>query len=552
MAQTGARSSAIMAAGTLVSRILGFVKQMLLGVAIGTTANIANIFALSNTLPNMIYVLIAGGVFNAVLVPQIIKASKQPDGGADYISRLMSLAIIGLACVTTVVVLLAHPIIALMGVDWSPAQTSMGATFALWCFPQIFFYGLYTVVGQVLNAREAFGWYMWAPVVNNVVAIATLLVFIFLYGSYSHAGHSLENWTTGKTFWLAGAATIGVALQALVLFIPLRALRIGLGVKFGWRGIGLGTAAKIASWTLLTGVVANLSFLFLARIASIPNAYTSDPKYTVDGIPAIAGNASLDTSTMLYQLPHGVIGLSIATVLFNRMARASTEGDHAGMVESLSRGLRLSSVATIFCSVALVVFAGPIGMLFSGGVAVSGAVVGQVITVIALGGPFLTTAFMMGRMFYANEDARTPLVNQTISAVLMVLLGLLVSHLAPQHVVFGIALLYAGQNVLATLLYHRSLKKWLGDYDLANIVRTHLRVSVAAVFSAAGGFLVLHLMGGSSFDGFAWRGWTDAMVTILVGGLCMGLLYLVFLKVFQVRELDGVAAMVKARLGRGR
>lgn len=544
MATTGARSSAIMAAGTLVSRILGFLKTMLLAVAIGGATNVGDVFALANTLPNQIYVLVAAGVFNAVLVPQVIKASKHPDGGADYISRLLSLAVIGLFAVTALVVVLARPIISVMASGWSEQQIDLGVTFALWCFPQIFFYGLYTVVGQILNARGAFGAYMWAPALNNVVAIGALLVFVWLFGTQQSAQHTPESWTSQQTFWLAGMATVGVALQALILFIPLKALKIGLGIKLGWRGIGLRTAGRLASWTLATGVIANLAFLYVAHLATTPAGFRAD--YDVP----IAGNNALDNSTMLYQLPHGVIGLSVATVLFNQMSRSAAEEDRDTLIATLSRGLRITCVATIFCAVALVVFAGPIGVLFGGGGPVAGAVVGQVITVIALGGPFLTTSFMMGRMFYAHEDAKTPLLNQTICAAYLVIGGFLIKHIQPDHIVFGLAGLYAGQNIFATLLYHRSLRRWLGDYDVANIMTTHLRVTVAALLAGIGGYAVLALLGGSDFSGFAWSNQITSLITIAVGGALMAVLYLGALKLLHVRELDGMVCMVRTRLGR--
>ena len=138
---------------------------------------------------------------------------------------------IGLFAVTALVVVLARPIISVMASGWSEQQIDLGVTFALWCFPQIFFYGLYTVVGQILNARGAFGAYMWAPALNNVVAIGALLVFVWLFGTQQSAQHTPESWTSQQTFWLAGMATVGVALQALILFIPLKALKIGLGIK---------------------------------------------------------------------------------------------------------------------------------------------------------------------------------------------------------------------------------------------------------------------------------------------------------------------------------
>ena len=108
VARTGAVSSAIMASGTMVSRLLGFVKTILITIAIGSATNVGDVFETANTLPNLIYVLVAGGIFNAVLVPQIIKAAKHDDGGSDFVSRLVTLATLGIGAVALVVVICAY------------------------------------------------------------------------------------------------------------------------------------------------------------------------------------------------------------------------------------------------------------------------------------------------------------------------------------------------------------------------------------------------------------------------------------------------------------
>ena len=166
----GAKASAIMAAGTMISRVLGFARTSLLAIAIGSTALVGDVFETANTIPNVIYMLLAGGVFNVVLVPQIIKQAKKPDRGADYTSRLITLAAIIIGAFTIALTLLAAPIIQGLTLGWSDAKLALGTAFALWTLPQIFFYGMYAVIGQVLNAHGRFGAYMWAPVANNVIA----------------------------------------------------------------------------------------------------------------------------------------------------------------------------------------------------------------------------------------------------------------------------------------------------------------------------------------------------------------------------------------------
>ena len=244
-----ARSSAIMTAGTMTSRVLGFVKASMLATAIGVTAVQADAFDIANKVPNTLYMLLAGGVVNAVLVPQIVRASKREDGGTDFTNRLLTLSFLLLAGVSIIATAAAPLLVWLYSSGWSDEQMALATAFALWCLPQLFFYGLYTLLGQVLNAKSSFGPYMWAPVLNNVVAIAGLAAFILIFGTNNASPHDLDTWSPDKIALIAGTATLGVAAQALILIWPLK--RIGFKYKptFGFRGVGLGTAGKVAFWT---------------------------------------------------------------------------------------------------------------------------------------------------------------------------------------------------------------------------------------------------------------------------------------------------------------
>ena len=261
-----------MAAGTLVSRFLGFAKTWMLAAALGLGSTVNDTFINANNLPNLIFLLVAGGVFNAVLVPQIIKASKAPDKGADYISRLLTLAVLVLLALTLLVTLLAPWVIELTTQGYSPQQKALAVSFAFWCLPQIFFYGLYALLTQVLNANGAFGPAMWAPIINNVVAIAGLGMFIGIMGANAANPHTMDNWGPFQTLLVAGFSTIGVIAQTAILLIPVFRLRLGLRPRFGWRGVGLGQAAKLSVWTLATAAVGQLAFLYVMRIATIPGA----------------------------------------------------------------------------------------------------------------------------------------------------------------------------------------------------------------------------------------------------------------------------------------
>jgi putative peptidoglycan lipid II flippase len=546
------RSSAIMAAGTLVSRFLGFGKTWMLGTALGLGSTVNDTFINANNLPNLIFLLVAGGVFNAVLVPQIIKASKAPDRGADYISRLLTLAVLLLFGLTALVTLAAPGVIELTTQGYSPQQKALAVAFAFWCLPQIFFYGLYALLTQVLNANGAFGPAMWAPILNNLVAIAGLGMFIWIFGTNELSPHTLDNWGATQTLLVAGFSTIGVLSQTAILLVPVFRLKLGLRPRFGWRGVGLGHAARLSVWTLLTAAVGQLAFLYVMRIATIPGAerirlqQAGDPSaYT------LPGNAVLEVASQLYLLPHSIIALSLATVLFNRMTRASQDGNRAELRDALSHGLRTMAVATVFGALALFALAGPLGMFFSGGLRQDGVMLAQTLTILALSTPFMSANFMMSRVFYANEDARTPFYVQLLLAVVYVAGAFAIQFLPVGQIIYAIAVLYMVGNILSVVISAFFLRRMLGHLDGARIANSYIRMGYAALGSAIAGAGALWLMGSYNPDGFAWQNRLTALVTVVVVGPVMLVVYFFLLKLFRVSELSDMLRPLLGRLGRG-
>ncbi|MBD7994838.1 murein biosynthesis integral membrane protein MurJ [Arthrobacter sp. Sa2CUA1] len=547
-APSTARSSAVMAAGTMVSRVLGLVRTALLAVAIGNTGLVTDIFSSANVLPNFIYLLVAGGVFNAVLVPQIIKASKREDRGADYVSRILTLSLVFLAVIAALATI-AAPLILPLVTALNPDQLPLATVFAYWLFPQIFFYGAYAVIGQILNANGRFGAYMWAPVVNNLVAIAGLIVFITFVGRQETEQFSPETWTSTATLILAGSTTLGIVLQAVVLLFPLKKLELGLRPSFGLRGVGLGQTGKVAKWTVLTMLVGNGAYLVYTKVATIASA--ARPEYQAMTPPQeIAGHLNLETAAMLYIIPHSVITLSLATVLFNRMSHAYVEKDLDGVRETISRGLRAIGVATVFCAAVLVVLAGPISMWFSGGSNASAVIQAQVLVLLAASAPFLSATFLMNRAFYANEDAKTPLIMQVILSILGVSLAIAAAALPADRIVFGLAVAYSIGNIAAVVLSHIFLNRKLGHYGAGRVFDLHVRLTVAALGASVVGAAALAMLGGYTADGYAWSSLASAVVVLVVCGTLMALSYAAMLRGLKVKELDEFLTPLLARLKR--
>ncbi len=536
-----------MAAGTLVSRILGLVRVGLLATAIGASGQVSDLFTSANNLPNFIYLMLAGGVFNAVLVPQIIRASRQPDRGADYVSRLLTLAAAALL-VLTVLVTLAAPVIVGLTTSFTGANLALTTAFAFWCLPQIFFYGMYAVTGQILNANGSFGPYMWAPVVNNLVSIAFLVVFIMLMGTEQVERHSPETWTTEQTVLLAGGTTLGIIIQAVVLFVPLKRLNLGLKPKFGVRGTGLGRTGKLASVTIVTMLIGNGLYLVNLRVATI--AADARPRLLAQDPPVqIAGSTNLEFGSMVYQLPHAVIALSLATVMFNQLASAHADNNLAAVRATLSQGLRIIGVATVFGAAALLTFAGPLGMLFSESAEVA-AINGVIIAILAVGAPFLSANFFLNRVFYASEDVRTPLKIQLILSVVGVAFALLAAMFDPRLIVPMLAVAYTLGNVIAVVISHVFLKRAIGSYGAGHVFDVHVRLIIAGMVSALAGTALSWAFGGYDPGGYLWQSKLNALLVLAIGGVLMSAVYLGMLKLLRITELTEFLEPLMARFRR--
>lgn len=548
-----AKSSAIMAAGTLFSRALGFVKGALIAVALGTTAGgLADIFDIANTLPNLIYIMLAGGVFNVILVPQIIKASRRPDRGADFISRILTLAALVLLVLAVAFTLLAGPLVTLLTKDFNAEQLALGTQLAILLLPQIFFYGVYALLGQLLNANNRFGAYMWAPVLNNIVAIAGIGVFIAIWGQAQANPHTVENWSGIQTWVLAGSTTLGVILQSIILIVPVKRLGLGLRPRWGWRGIGLGGTGKLAGWALSTMIVGQLSFMVINWVGSAATAAKDNPE-TAD----IAGMFVFNRATDIYILPHSVIVLSIATIYFNQLSRSAGQGNFRSLRNTTSRLLRTVGVATVFFAVVLFVLAAPIGMLLSGGRPQDGLTVGIAVAILALGSPFFSFNFMLNRVFYATEDARTPFFLQLFTVILTVLSALIVAAVPVSVLAFSLLGTLTLVNFIAPVITSIVLRAKLGDFGIRRIIRSHVQYAVGALFSGVIGGLLMIGFGGldfsdGSYSGFVWQSIWHALLVIAVVGSVMALSYVLALRLMNVRELNDVIAPIIRRISRAK
>jgi putative peptidoglycan lipid II flippase len=505
------RASMLLASGTVVSRVLGFISAIILARTLGTVGAGADTFALANQLPNNIYAIVAGGVLSAVLVPHIVKAGLDKDGGQSFINKIVTLGFLIFLAVAVLATLLAPALVALYaqsggdgGRGFSPEEIALAVAFAYWCLPQILFYALYSLLSEVLNARKVFGPFTWAPALNNVVAMTGLVAFGLLFPGADTANAMV--WTPSMVAVLAGSATAGVAAQAFILFLFWRRAGLSFRADFRWRGVGLGNTGRAVSWMFGMILVAQIAGVVQANVASL--AAGGDA-------PSLA---ILRFSWLIFMLPHSVVAVSLATAYFTRMSTHARDGNRAAV-----RGDFLESVSRIgffmvLASVGLVVVSLPFARQF-GGEPESIRAMAIVIASYALGLLAFSVLFVVQRVFYALEDTRTPFFLQVLQATLFIFLALGVSTLPVTQIAVGLALSASIAGTVQTLVAIVVLRRKLGGLSLRPLVFSLSQFLLAALPSSGAGVALLTAFGGADGAGYLtesalWSALVMAVITL--------------------------------------
>ncbi|HET7396975.1 MAG TPA: murein biosynthesis integral membrane protein MurJ [Intrasporangium sp.] len=554
--QSLARSSLTMVGGSLASRVLGTVRAGLLTAIIGAQAA-GDAFSLANTLPNVLYVLAAGGILNAVLIPALSRAMKLEDGGQEFTDRVITVAVTGMLVLTALVTAGAGFFVWLLAGSRSPEFKDLAVAFSLICLPQIFFYGLFALLGQILNAKGRFGAFAWAPFLANVVAVAGLLVFIVLFPAPHLTGprgqplpRPPELWT-GPMIWLfAGSATLSVVVQALWLVPALRRSGFTYRPRWGLRGVGLGGVSRLALWAFAGLAVSQLGF-FITQ-AALNQAASHGPRDD-----PVRGPAVYAIAFTIFMLPHAFVTVSIITALFPRLAAASADGDVARLKADYRRGLVLPLVANVPVMVFVMVAAEPIVTLLNPGVDRRSLEVAAVVLVVMILGivPF-GVDLLCYRLLFAEEDGRSPFRMQVALTSVTLLAGALTLVLDPRWAVGVLAFGQTIGNVVSSSIGVWTVRRRLGPLGLSQVVDAAARVGVAA---AAAGLLAWGTMTvvspilddpeGPRGMSVAERVFSNAFAVGLVG-LVFAAVYLLLAHALHVREVREVADLVRRKVRR--
>lgn len=531
MASVG-RATAVLASGTTVSRVLGFGRSWLLIQAVGATGFATDAYATATSAPNTIYAIIAQGVLNAVLIPQLVRAAKHHDGGQAYTNKLLSLGIVVFGVITIGATLLSPELMFLFGMRGAQAQ--LATAFAYWSLPQIFFYGLYSLLGEVLNARKSFGPFTWAPVLNNLVSIASLAVFIVAFQPNAHSLGRLAEWSTSKTAILAGGSTLGIAAQALILFLFWR----GIGLKFRfdlrWRGMELGSVGRAAGWTFAMLLCTQLVGLFETNVANSASGGLN------------ASSQALATMWLIFMLPHSIIAVSVVTAYFTRMAEHARDGDHPAFRADFSAATRGIILLLSICAAVLIVGAFPFSRIFTPNY----TAFGNVLIAYLVGLVPFSVGFITLRAFYSLGDTRSPFVYTAVQSAIIAV-GLCGCLFLPADIrAAGIALLVSIATIVQAILALRVLHERLGGIDVRGLARALVKGFIAAGVALAFGILVIWALGGHHAGGFAVASPLGGLVSLLLIGVVMLVVYVAALAWLRTEELADAARAVRARLGR--
>ncbi|MCT4354903.1 murein biosynthesis integral membrane protein MurJ [Streptomyces sp. Je 1-79] len=535
------KSSAVMAAGTLVSRLTGFVRSLVITGALGA-ALLGDTFTIAYTLPTMIYILTVGGGLNSVFVPQLVRSMKNDeDGGEAYANRLLTLVMVALGAIVVVAVFAAPLLIRLMSntIADDAAANSVAVTFARYCLPTIFFMGVHVVMGQILNARGKFGAMMWTPVLNNIVMIVTFGLFIWVYGTSAESHMGVQTIPEDGIRLLGIGTLLGLVVQALAMIPYLRETGFRFRPRFDWKGHGLGKTVKLAKWTVLFVLANQAGVLVVTQLATAAGEASGK-----NG----AGFLAYSNAQLIWGMPQAIITVSVMAALLPRISRAAHDDDPGAVRDDISHGLRNSAVAIVPVAFAFLALGVPMCTLLYASSGVQAAQgMGFILMAFSLGLIPYSVQYVVLRGFYAYEDTRTPFYNTVIVAAVNAAASAACYFVLPaQWAVVGMAASYGLAYAVGVGVAWRRLRNRLGgDLDGAHIMRTYARLCLAslpaAVVAGAVGFGLLKLLG---------EGALGSLVALLIGGAVLLGVFFVAAKRMRIEELNSMVGMVRGRLGR--
>jgi putative peptidoglycan lipid II flippase len=538
------RATVVMAVGTVLSRVTGFARAAVIAATLGLALT-ADMFAVADALPAAMYTIVAGGILNAVLVPQLVRAMKRDaDGGEAYAQRLSTAVLLVLAVATALLVTAAPWVIRLyVGAEYdTPAlrpQLDTIILLARFTLIQIFFYGVYALLGQMLNARGRFGPMMFAPILNNIIAIAVFGGYLFMLGPLDpDAGV----YTTAEVAWFGLGSTAGIAAQALVLLPVLWRTGLRLRLRTDLRGVGLGKAFRLGAWTVSLIGLMQLTQIVVVRLATSATAIAAES----DAVERGAGIAVYNNAFLIVMVPHSIITVSLATAMLPDLSRLAAASQFDVLRQRVVSALHAALAVIIPFAGLLLALAGPVAKLLFGYGAASSDIDLVAVTLAAFlpGLVGFTVTYMVQRAFYAQEDTRTPLLVQFIVSTVQIGLSIaLVPNLDPVFVSTGLAAAWSVAVLSGSVASLTLLSRRVGPVGGGRFVGYLVLVGLAAL---PGSLLALRLT--LSTAAVSLTSAAGALLIIGVGTLIAAVSYIACAWLLRIPEVRTGLAWGRTRL----
>jgi len=470
------RASGIMALGTIISRITGFIRGILIVAVLGTTL-LADTYNVANTMPNILYNLLVGGALTAIFIPQLVRSFDHEDGGDDFASRLITTISLILLVLVSLGMFFAPALVRLYAPEFFTTgfetEQEIAIAFTRYCLPQIFFLGLFTMLGQVANARGSFGPLMWAPIANNLVGIALFGGFLIF-----SPGIDISSITSNQVALLGWGTTFSVVVQALVLIPVIRKLGITIRPKLGVSG--LGKSFNLAGWTLVYVLISQLGYLVTVNVAT-----TAAVRSAQEGVATGVGYTPYTYAYFVMLLPYSIVTISIITAILPHISKLALDDKRDEVKEQLIRAIRLVGVITVPSAVAFLLF-GPLitESIFVGIPTEDSRYIGYVLSALSFGLVAFSINLILIRGFNAFEDTKTQVVSILVINVFSVAMSYFFLYfLKTQWVTVGLGAAFSVSYLIGLLVTLRLLRKHVGKLALSEFLGQHTRLLIASLLA---------------------------------------------------------------------
>lgn len=526
------RNTAVMSVGTALSRATGFLRTAAAAAVLGTTL-LSDTYNVANTTPNIVFELVLGGILTSVFIPVFVEwlQTNGEEEAFELARKVLTLVLIVLVGVAILGMVFAEPIIRLYMLDShtgnQAGQIALGVFFLRWFMPQIVFYGVGAVATGLLNTRRRFAIGMFAPVLNNIVVIATLGVYAWMVHG---APPTVAGITLGQKLVLSFGTTLGVAAMTVALWPSLRAIGFRWHWRFDLRHPAVRRLGRLSMWVVVYVVANQVAYLIVIILAK--------------GIRTPGRITIYQYAFVLFQLPYAIFGVSIFTALVPGMSGRWAAGDRAGVRTLQSKGLRTTALILLPAVAGYLALAVPIAVVVfrHGNTSLTEAVqIGRTLQAFSLGLVFFALFQLLSRAFYAMQDTRTPALINIGAAMVNIGADLLFTK-GFGWGVQGLALGHAISYIVSTVACLVILRRRLSGLDGRRIGRTLARVVPLAAMTGAVAWGVTRLVGDAGFP---------QRLAGMGAGIGAGLL--VFLGgslILQIEEANELKDAVLRRLGR--